>query len=63
MLLCFLTILLNVERCQEEKPSSEDPNKSTEDEAVLHAPETPLEWVSVPGLDGIGDLGREQGCH
>lgn len=43
MLLCFLTIIFNVERCQQEKTSSDDTNKNTDDEAVLQAPETPLD--------------------
>lgn len=60
--LCFFPIFLDVERCQEEKSSSKNPHKGTGDKAVLHAPETPLQWGHVPGLDGIGDLGREQGC-
>lgn len=62
-LLCFLTIIFNVERCQQEKTSSNDTNKNTDDEAVLQAPETPLDWVIVVGLNNTGDLGNEQCCH
>lgn len=62
-LLCFLTIFLNVKRCQEEKNSSKDTNKNTDDEAVLQAAETPVEWLIFLGLNSIGDLGSEKCCH